>query len=101
MSQANEQDRLREWAEWANEPITPYFVMWGPVKVMTEPLELPEWIVEQKNAERFVAEISQELGLRCCLVVSRRVAIYFGPDGKVTNVKEATPEEDVFPREEV
>lgn len=67
---------------------------------MTDPLELPEWVVEQQHAERFVSEISQELGLRCCLVVSRRVAIYFGPDGKVVRVKEATPDEPVEPREE-
>ena len=99
MSQANEQARLRAWAEWANQPIRPSMVIFG-MKVMADPLELPEWIVEQKEAEQFVSEIAAELQLRCCLVWSRRLAIYFGPDGKVRKVREATPDEPVEPRED-
>jgi hypothetical protein len=70
------------------------------VKVITDPLELQDWITEQQEAMQFVSEVADELQLRCCLVWSRRVSIYFAADGTVKRVKEATPTEPVEPRED-
>lgn len=95
---ADEQDRLRAWAAWVNEPITPYMVI-RQMAAMYEPMPLPDWIQSQGQAEHFVSERAIEIGLRCCLVWSRRLSIFFAADGSVEGVKEASFTEQVAPRQ--
>ena len=94
---ADEQERLRAWAAWANEPVKPYGVL-HLMPGMYGPLELPPGVT-QKEAEAFVAEKARETKNRCCLVWSRRVSIFFASDGSVECVREATPTEGVAPRQ--
>ena len=60
---------------------------------------LPEWIVTQQQAEQLVSDKAKEIGQRCCLVWSRRLSVFFAADGTVEAVVEATPTEQVAPRQ--
>ena len=95
---ADEQDRLRAWAAWANEPVKPRCIL-HLMPGMYSPLALPEWVTTQDQAREFVAEKARELKHRCCLVWSRRISIFFAADGTVEAIREATPGEDVAPRQ--
>ena len=88
-----EEDRRQffaEWNEWANEPIRPYVV----VRMMPAiycPHDLPEEIQSVKEAEQYTADFSKKNRLKCCLVLSRKISVWFSHDGCIENVTEAVP----------
>jgi transcriptional regulator with XRE-family HTH domain len=92
----DQQERMKDWAAWVNEPIRPYFIV-RQMAAMYQPRPLPSWILAQEHAEKYVADIARQLRLRCCLVWSRRLSIFYSADGMVENVQEAVFGQDNAP----
>ena len=55
--------------------------------------DLPDEIGSVKAAEQYAAKTARALGLRCCLVLSRRISIWLAKEGSVEQVTEAVPGE--------
>jgi hypothetical protein len=88
-----EEDRrcfVEEWNAWASEFIQPYLVV-RLMAAMYSPIDLPDGIESVEEAEAFAADFSKTNRLKSCLVLSRRVSVWFAEDGSVSNVTEATP----------
>ena len=88
-----EEDRRRffeEWNEWANQPIQPHLVV-RLMAAMYSPIDLPDEIQSVEEAEAFAADFSKTNRLKSCLVLSRRVSVWFREDGSVSSVTEAVP----------
>ena len=94
-----EEDRrqfFEEWSEWANEPIQPHLVV-RLMAAIYSPIDLPDEIESVEEAEAFAADFSKTHRLKSCLVLSRKVSIWFAEDGSVSSVTEADPGEPNIP----
>ena len=88
-----EEDRHQfflEWNEWANEPIRPYLVVRMMAAVYCQH-RLPPEIESVEEAEAFAADFSKTHGLKSCLVLSRKISVWFSENGSIKNVTEAVP----------
>jgi hypothetical protein len=81
---------LGDWTRWANEPIKPYLVV-RLMPAIYSHVELPDEVQSVEDAERYASEVARERRLRVCLVLSRRVSVYFGDDGSFQYASEAVP----------
>ena len=84
------QEDLADWLKWANETIRPYIVMRLMPAVYSQ-AELPDEVRSVEDAERYASEFAKERRLRICLVLSRRVSVYFADDGSRQYASEAVP----------
>lgn len=87
-----EEDRreyLAEWEQWVNTPIKPSVIL-GHIGGFSWSEPLPE-NVAREAAEEYAATVAKEKGRPICLVLSRRVSIWFDAEGNRTSVQEAKP----------
>ena len=84
------QKDLEDWLRWANEPIRPYLVVRLMAAVYSQ-AELPDEVRSVEEAERYASEFAKERRLRVCLVLSRRVSVYFAANGSFEYASEAVP----------
>jgi hypothetical protein len=77
------------WHRWLNEPV--------PMKLVVRMMPaiycrecLPEEITPEQ-AEKFAARVAKERRRQVCLVVSRRLSVYFDQQGEVIARNEAPP----------
>ena len=84
------QQDLEDWTKWANEPIKPYFVV-RLMPAFYSQGDLPDEVKSVEEAERYASEFAKERRLRVCLVLSRRVSVYFAADGSFQYASEAVP----------
>jgi len=84
------QEDLEEWTKWVNEPIKPYLVV-RLMPAFYSQAELPDEIESVEEAERYASEFARERRLRVCLVLSRRISVYFADDGSFQYASEAVP----------
>ena len=94
-----EEDRrafFEEWNDWANEPIQPYPVI-RMMAAMYCHHTLPPEVKSVEEAEAYAASFSRREKLRCCLVLSRKISVWFSHDGTIENVTEAVPGEANVP----
>src|SRR5262245_8225332 len=80
----------KEWLAWANEPIRPYLVL-RLMAAIYQPLELPDDALTPEAAEAYAARLARERKMMVCLVLSRRLSVYFDGSGKETGRLEASP----------
>lgn len=88
-----EQDRrqfLKEWNEWANEPIKPHVVVRLLAAVYWRH-ELSEGISSVEEAEDAGSAVARKWKRRCCLTLSRRISVWFDEQGFVESRTEAAP----------
>ena len=88
-----EEDRhqfFEEWSKWANEPIYPYLVVRMMAAVYCQH-RLPPEIESVEEAEAFAADFTKTHRLKSCLVLSRKISVWFAEDGSVSSVTEAVP----------
>lgn len=81
----------RDWLAWANAPVRPSVV----VRIMAavyQRVELPEEALEPEAAGAFASQLALERKSRVCLVLSRRVSVWFDATGRECGRTEATPE---------
>ena len=84
------QEDIEEWLTWANEPVKPHLV----VRLMSafySQGELPDEVKSVEDAERYASEFAKQHRLRVCLVLSRRLSVYFADDGSYKYASEAVP----------
>ena len=92
MGRTDEQEQQKELNKWMAQAVAPYLVIRHLVAVFHR-ADLSKGMT-QKQAEKFVAERAKELGLRCCLVWSRRLKIHFAADGSLEGRDEAKPRQN-------
>jgi hypothetical protein len=84
--QADRKLYLENWNRWADVPIRPSLILghiggfcWG------EPI--PEGLTREA-AEQHASTVAKDMKRRVCLVLSRRLSIWFDPEGNRTSVNE-------------
>ena len=87
---------LEGWNKWADEPVKPHLVIRLFAAVYSGQ-DLPENITVLAEAEAWASARAKELKLRCCLVWSRRLSLFYAADGSVETRQEATPNYDPRP----
>ena len=93
VEQLVEEDRRQffaEWSEWANTPIQPYIVLRLMAAIYSH-VDLPPEIESVEEAEAFAAELSRSRKMKCCLVLSRKISVWYDFDGRRMFVTEAVP----------
>ena len=89
-------DLVRQWHQWANQPITPHVVaevLLGHYMIH----DFPEDIMTPEQMETHVAELACELHERMWLVFSRKLTVLFDEGGHKRAVQEAAPGEPTEP----
>jgi hypothetical protein len=80
-----------DWLTWASEPIRPHLVLrW--IACVYQRVELPDDALAPETAEAYAAGLARERKLRVCLVLSRRLSVYFDGTGQVSQRLEAAPD---------
>jgi hypothetical protein len=90
----------KEWLDWANEPVRPYIVL-RHIACVYQRVELPDDAVAPEAAEAYAARLAREKERRVCLVLSRRLSVYFDATGKETQRMEAAPDVPCAPYVEI
>jgi hypothetical protein len=57
-----------------------------------ERVELPDEALSPEAAEAFAADVARDRKFKVCLVLSRRVSVWFDATGKESERREATPD---------
>lgn len=81
----------RDWLAWANEPIRPYMVV-RILACIYQRVELPDEALSPVAAVAFAADVARDRKFKVCLVLSRRVSVWFDATGKESGRQEATPD---------
>ena len=84
------QEDLDDWLKWANEPVKPYLVVRLMPAIYSQ-AGLPDEIQSPEAAERYASEFAKERRRQVCLVLSRRLSVYFAEDGSFQYASEAVP----------
>jgi hypothetical protein len=84
------QKDLADWLKWANEPIRPYLVV-RLMPAIYSRADLPDEVRSVEEAERYASAFAKGHGFRVCLVLSRRVSVYYAGDGSFEYASEAVP----------
>jgi len=87
---------FQKWLAWANEPIQPHLVL-RLIAAVYSRRELASDVETIKDAEEWAAAVARETALRCCLVWSRRLSIWFDETGSISGRTEAVPNEPNVP----
>ena len=80
-----------DWLAWASEPVRPHVVV-RFLAAVYQRVELPDDALGPEAAEAFAAVVARERKLKVCLVLSRRVSVWFDAEGRESGRSEATPE---------
>ncbi len=84
------QEDLDDWLEWANEPVKPCLVVRLMPAIYSQ-AGLPDDVQSPEAAERYASEFAKEHRRQVCLVLSRRLSVYFAEDGSFQYASEAVP----------
>lgn len=93
ISRLAEQDQaefLRNWNEWADEPVEPCVVVRAIPGCMVSP-KIPPGVTTQEEMEAFASRIAEQHTKKVWLVLSRRVSIYFNESAAARRVIHAKP----------
>ena len=83
---------LRQWNEWADVPIRRYLVA-KVIPGIYRRVELPGDVLTPDAAEAFATGYARDHGYPVCLVVTRRMSVWFSSDGSVITRTETRPGE--------
>jgi hypothetical protein len=87
------QEYLQEWEKWVNEPV-PMIVVLRLMAAIYNQIPVPNDIKDPEEAESWAAALARRHHRKACLVVSRRLTVWFDEDGKVCDRKEQKPFEE-------
>lgn len=93
VNQLIEEDRrqfLDAWNRWADEPIQPCVVV-RLIPAICQHREIPAEVKTLDQMEQFASEIARNEHKRACLVVSRRLTIWFNEKGQLIGRTSAEP----------
>lgn len=86
-----------DWERWAKEPIVPYLVVKmipGVYSWKSIPLGLKS---NRQNIEQFASDFAKSHSMAVCLVLSRKLHVWFDGNGTMTDLTEDTFEEKYGP----
>jgi transcriptional regulator with XRE-family HTH domain len=89
-------EQLEQWTHWANQPIEPKVIL----RIMPAVYwshRIPQHLTTIEEMEAFAQTLTKEKHMKGCLIVSRRLAVYFDERGEKYFVQEAAPGEHVGP----
>ena len=81
---------LTWWEQWVNEPV-PMELVARLMSAIYSTQMMPPDLTTPEQAEAYACKIARERRQKMCLVVSRRLSIWIGMDGKVEARSEAKP----------
>lgn len=90
LSEQDHEEFVRNWNEWADEPVEPSLVVRAIPGFMVSP-SLPPELKTQEEMEQFAANIAERHRKKVWLVLSRRVSIYFNESAAARSVIYAKP----------
>jgi hypothetical protein len=87
-----------EWEQWADEPIEPYLVV-RLMAALYSPKNIPaELHSDRESLERFASDFARgNRRFRVCLVLCRRIRVWFARDGSKEGETEDTFEQSFQP----
>lgn len=88
--QQEEEERIRLWTAWADEPVRPYLVV-RYMAAMYGHKEVPTELSLRDEMEAWASSIAKKTHYKTCLVLNNRISIYFNEDGSFSQVMVATP----------
>jgi len=89
----------RAWERWADDPDQPrpYLVVRLLAACYCE-LRLPDGVTTREEAENFASEVAADQRMQLCLVLNRRLTVWFDRDGSCLGVRESSFDVDRRPR---
>ncbi len=81
----------RDWLAWAEEPVRPHLVV-RSMACVYQRVELPDDALDPGAAGSFASRLAVERKLKVCLVLSRRLSVWYDATGAECGRAEATPE---------
>lgn len=87
-----EEDRL-VWQAWASTPIRPYIVVRAMATVYC-PVRIPDDVRSVEEAEEYAAGVARQKRMQVCLVLSRRLSVWFAADGTIEQVTEGVADDE-------
>ncbi len=87
---------LKEWAEWASTPIRPYIIIKAMPAVYC-PVQIPDNITDVEEAKAFASDLAKTQNKQLCLVLSRKVSVWYRANGTIDQVTETLPGEPNTP----
>jgi hypothetical protein len=99
VDQLVEQDRLEffaEWTKWVNTPIDPYLVIRLMPAIYCRK-DIPDTVRNIDEAEDYAVSISKRMHCKVCLVLSRRITLWFNSEGVLDDATEAVPGQSNVP----
>ena len=86
-----------DWERWADEPIEPYIVI-RLMAAVYSPKSIPlELHTDHEAMKQFASAFSKEKRVRVCLVLSRRLRVWFDREGGVERTTEDSFDESYGP----
>ncbi len=79
----------KQWLSDANKPVAPYVVrrmLFGG-----GPLNVPEYVQSVQGAEHYATLLARYFQMDVCLILSRRIKVWFTKDGEIQEIVEAAP----------
>ena len=86
-----------DWERWADEPIEPYLVLRLMAAVYSPKSIPPNIHADQEAMKQFASDFAKEKRLRVCLVLSRRLRVWFDREGGVERTTEDSFDESYGP----
>jgi transcriptional regulator with XRE-family HTH domain len=81
----------RDWLAWASEPIRPHLVV-RLLAAVYQRVQIPDDALDPEDAEAFAAGVAGQRRMKVCLVLSRRVSVWYDTGGREYARTEATPD---------
>ena len=82
----DQQEHMRAWEAWVSEPV-PMQLIVRHMAAVYGPVKMPEDITSSELAEGWACEYAKKHRHRVCLVLSRRLSVWIGADGKVESTR--------------
>lgn len=90
LAEQDQAEFLRNWNEWADQPIRPHVIVRAIPGFMVSP-KIPPGVTTQEEMEAFASRIAEQHKKKVWLVMSRRVSIYFNESAAARSVIHAKP----------
>jgi transcriptional regulator with XRE-family HTH domain len=90
LAEQDQAEFLRNWNEWADQPIKPHVIVRAIPGFLVSP-KIPPGVTTQEEMEQFAANIAEKHGKKVWLVLNRRTTVYFNQSAAARSVIHAKP----------
>jgi transcriptional regulator with XRE-family HTH domain len=90
LAEQDQAEFLRNWNEWADQPIKPHVIVRAIPGFMVSP-KLPPGVTTQEEMEAFASRIAEQHRKKVWLVMTRRLTVYFNESASNRSIIHAKP----------